>query len=187
MLTIARGDRGHARTLNRAARVARGDVLVLLSGRCLPVGTDWLGDLVRHFDDPVVAGAWGPEIGPSAVVPVPDAPVRQEAGSYTRENWAYGLSSDNGAVRARLWRHELFDESFPVLEDKQWACVMMERGYCVVYDPAAVVRRDRHRIRSAHPRPRLVRQALEAMFSTVTGEPRVGAAGARVSAADPSP
>jgi rhamnosyltransferase len=164
-LSIAPGKWNNARALNRAAKAARGDILVLLSARCRPVGTDWLENLIRHFDDPTVAGVWGGSLfGTNLSMPPFGPPTRQRRGSYSRENWMWGLSNANGAVRAGLLAHEPFDESLPALEDKQWARVMMERGYCIVHDPAAAVRHDREPVRSARRRRRHEAQGLARMF-----------------------
>lgn len=164
-LTVAPEDSSPARALNRGARVARGDILVLLSARCLPVDTDWLENLLRHFDDPTVAAAWGASrFGPRRPLPAPGPPTRQLPRTYTRENWMWGLSNGNGAIRTRLWKQEPFDESFPALEDKQWAKVMMDRDYCIVHDPAAAVWRDRETVRSAYRRRRLMTQAFARLF-----------------------
>jgi rhamnosyltransferase len=164
-VSIARDEWSNARALNRAARAARGEVLVLLSARCRPVGTDWLENLLRHFDDPTVAGVWGgSQFGANRALPPFGPPTRQLRGTYTRENWMWGLSNANGAVRASLLAQEPFDESFPALEDKHWARVMMERGYCIVHDPAAAVWHDRDPMRFARRRRRLVTQGFAQMF-----------------------
>ncbi len=164
VMTISPEEWGYARALNVAAAQARGDVLVMLSAHCLPVDDDWLGNLVRHFDDPTVAAAWGSQFAPNRARPQPGPPEWQQPGTYTRENWTWGLSNANGAVRAELWEGVPFDESFPAAEDKQWARVMLNRGYCVVHDPAAAVWHDRHPIASSYVRQRLVMEGFAMMF-----------------------
>jgi rhamnosyltransferase len=163
VLTLSPEDWGCARALNRAARIARGDVLVLLSPHCRPVGEDWLGRLLSHFDDPTVAAAWGPALGPGETA-ASGPPTWQLPGSYTRATWAHGLSRDNGALRGSLWRRQSFDERYPALEDKQWARVMMARGFRTVHDPAATVRYDRRGSRAASELRRLAAGNLARMF-----------------------
>jgi glycosyltransferase involved in cell wall biosynthesis len=179
VLTLSPEDWGCARALNRAARVARGDVLVLLSAHCRPVGDDWLGRLLSHFDDPTVAAAWGPALGPGEATSS-GPPTWQLPGSYTRATWAHGLSGDNGAVRASLWQRQPFDERYPALEDKQWAQVMMGRGFRTVHDPAATVRYDRRGNRAAFELRLLAAENLARMFPGVGPEPPASGSGSGV-------
>jgi Glycosyl transferase family 2 len=164
LMTISPEEWGYARALNRAAAAARGDVLVMLSAHCLPVDEDWLGYMLRHFDDATVAAVAGTQLAPRRRRPVPGPPTRQLPGTYNRDNWTWGLSNANGAVRASLWKEEPFDESFPASEDKQWGRVMMERGYCVVHEPSAVVWHERHAVAASYRRQKLVMQGFAMMF-----------------------
>jgi glycosyltransferase involved in cell wall biosynthesis len=176
VLTLSPEDWSTARSLNRAARVARGDVLVLLSAHCRPFGDGWLGRLLGHFDDPTVAAAWGPAVGPNEAPALLDPPTWQLPGSYTHATWTHGLSSDNGAIRASLWQRQPFEESYPALEAKRWARVMMDRGFRIVHDPSATVRFDRRGRRAAHEQERLAAANVGRMFADP--EPPTAAAGA---------
>ena len=55
---IALDEFGHGRTRNLGCRMAQGEFLVFLSQDATPIGTDWLGTLLRPFADPDVAGAF---------------------------------------------------------------------------------------------------------------------------------
>ncbi len=177
VLTLSPEDWSGARALNRAAHVARGEVLVMLSPHCHPLHNGWFGRLLGHFDDPTVAAAWGPAVGPGKAAAMSDPPTWQLPGSYTRDTWAHGLSMDNGAIRASLWECQPFDEMYPALEDKQWARVMMARGFRTVHDPGAAVRYDRRGMRAAHEREQLAAESVGRMFAAVIQPPAAGDGG----------
>lgn len=164
ILTIPRHEWGYARALNRAASEATGDILVCLSAHCAPVDTDWLGNLVRHFENPRVAGVWGKQVSPGRPLPDPEPAVCQEPGTYGVENRTWGLSNANSAVRRSLWELLPFDESMPATEDKAWGRAMMDRGFTMVHEPAAAVWHERHSVIHAYRRQRAVTKGFAIMF-----------------------
>lgn len=149
--------------LNAGARNATGEFLVCLSAHCLPLSEDWLANLLRHFDDPLVAAVWGPSY-PVLTVAHASAPIRQEPGSYTYENRTWGLSNSNSALRRRLWLEFPFDESLPATEDKAWGREAMARGFCLVYDPAAAVHHGKHTVVNSYRRSRAIHAGYRALF-----------------------
>jgi rhamnosyltransferase len=164
VLTISPHEWGYARALNRAGSEATGDILVCLSAHCVPVDTDWLGNLLRHFENPRVAGVWGKQLRPGRPLPDPGPPMCQEPGTYGVENRTWGLSNANSAVRRSLWEQLPFDESMPAAEDKAWGRAMMDSGYSIVHDPAAAVWHGRHSILGAYRRQRAVMKGFAIMF-----------------------
>ncbi len=164
LLTIDPSQWGYSRTLNQAAGVACGDILVCLSAHCVAVDDRWLANLVRHFDDPRVAAVWGPSVRPGRPVPPPDEAMVQEPGTYGFHNRMWGLSNGNSAIRRDLWQQFPFDETLPAAEDKAWAREAMARGYTIVHDPRAAVWHAAHRFPSAFRRSRAVQQGLLMMF-----------------------
>jgi rhamnosyltransferase len=164
VLTISPEEWGYPRALNRAAGEATGDVLVCLSAHCVPVDYDWLGNLLRHFEDPRVAGVWGTQLRPGRPLPSPGPPSCQERGTYGIHNRTWGLSNANSAVRRSLWERLPFNESMPATEDKEWGRAAMELGYCIVHDPAAGVWHGRHSVLDAYRRQRSVLRGFAMMF-----------------------
>jgi hypothetical protein len=74
------------------------------------------------------------------------------------------MSNANSALRRSLWLDLPFDERLPAAEDKAWAREMMERGWTVVYEPAAVTRHGRHGSSRAFQRNRAVMEGYSMMF-----------------------
>lgn len=149
--------------LNVGATAATGEILVCLSAHCLPVGPEWLGSLLRHFDDERVAGVWGPSHRPNRPLP-PGAPMRHEHGSYTIETRMWGMSNANAALRRALWGRHPFDERLPAAEDKAWGRDMMREGYVIVYEPTAAVIHGRHTAANAYKRNRAIMEGFRIMF-----------------------
>jgi rhamnosyltransferase len=195
ILRIRPQEWGYARAINRAAADATGDILVCLSAHCVPIDADWLGNLLRHFDDPSVAGVWGRQLRPGRPLANGAVLSRQEPGSYGMHNRTWGLSNANAAVRRALWQRLPFDESLPATEDKAWGRAVMELGYCIVHDPAAAVWHGQHSMLNAYRRQRAVAKGFAIMFPELDRRlaPQLAAAGraalrtVRVHAVNPEP
>lgn len=164
ILTIAPEEWNYSRALNRAAAQATGEILVCLSAHCRATNRSWLANLLRHFDDPLVAGVWGPNLRPGRLAPQPGSALRQVAADYNVTTRTWGLSNANSAVRRSLWRQVPFDETMPATEDKAWGRTVMNLGYCIVHEPAAAVWHDRHKFLSAYRRNRAVAAGFAVMF-----------------------
>lgn len=164
LLHITPEEWNYSRALNRAAAAATGDVLVSLSAHCAPIDDQWLDNLLVHFEDPTVAGVWGPGYTPGKVPPEPGAPERQLPGNYTADNYLWGLSNANAAVRRSLWEEVPFDESLPAAEDKAWGMAMLDRGFAIVYDPRAAVWHQPHTFANSYRRNRAVYEGLRRLF-----------------------
>lgn len=133
------------RSLNIGLQSAKGDIVVSLSAHAFPCDRDWLKHLVKHFDNPQVAGVYGKQ------VPQPDAwsPVQRDYSEYYGDRLRYqtnpeklndcSFSNANSAIRRQCWEKRLFDETLTGNEDQEWATAMLKRGYTIVYDPQAAV------------------------------------------------
>jgi len=164
VLLISPQEWGYSRAINRAASKATGEILVVLSAHCPPVDERWLASLLAPFDDPIVAGVWGPSLSPGRPRPIVGPPEYQEPGSYRYENRSWGLSNPNAAIRRELWEAFPFDESLPAAEDKAWGREAMARGYCIVYEPKAAVWHPTHHPLAAYRRNRAVQAGFAMMF-----------------------
>jgi rhamnosyltransferase len=154
----------YPRALNIGAREATGEFIVCLSAHCPPARRDWLARLLRHFDDPNVAAVWGPNHYRGSALSEPGPPIRQEPGTYGYENRKWGMANANSCLRRSLWHAFPFDESMPATEDKAWGKEAMDRGYSLVYDPAAGVWHERHSVIRSFRRSSAVRAGYEVMF-----------------------
>lgn len=170
--------------LNVGGEAASGEFLVCLSAHCLPISDMWLNRLLRHFDDPQVAGVWGPGYPPGRPLPPQLEPERQLPGTYGSHNRTWGLSNSNSALRRELWLEFPFDESLPAAEDKAWGREALSRGYHIVHDPQAGVWHATHSAKAAYSRNRAVAEGFALMFPDAPSRssrilPRVVRAGVR--------
>ena len=126
--------------INRGIEAAKGDIIVCLSGHCIPVDERWLENLVKNLDDNTVAGVYG----------------RQEPLAFTSDLdkrdllITFGLDqriqikdsffhNANSAFRKSMWRQYPFDEQVTNIEDRIWANQVQEEGFKIIYEPSASV------------------------------------------------
>lgn len=133
------------RSLNLGCQAATGDIIVSLSAHAFPVDRTWLENLIKHFENPKVAGVYGRQL------PQPDAwpPVRRAFLSYYGDTVRYQtdpnnrsdrtFSNANSAIRRSCWQVQSFDEQLPAAEDQEWAWRMLDKGCQIVYEPEAAV------------------------------------------------
>jgi cellulose synthase/poly-beta-1,6-N-acetylglucosamine synthase-like glycosyltransferase len=157
----------YPRALNVGARAATGEILVCLSAHCPPVHGQWLANLLRHFEDPTVAAAWGPTVRRWSTRTTTDTPVRQEPGSYSYATRQWGMNNANSALRRSLWLEFPFDETLPATEDKAWGMEAMNRGYSLVYDPEAAAWHERHPATHSFRRAKAVMAGYRLLFPEV--------------------
>lgn len=164
LLHISPEEWSYPGALNRAAAASTGDVLVCLSAHCRPASRTWLSSLLGHFDDPVVAGVWGPNLREGRDSISDEPPERQLPGTYTMETRSWGLSNANSAIRRSLWELEPFDEELPATEDKAWGLAMLNRGYEMVYEPRAAVFHASHSLHGSYARNQAVQAGYRMIF-----------------------
>ena len=128
------------KALNIGIKASRGELIVCLSGHCIPVNESWLKNLVRNIGDSSVAGVYG----------------RQEPMSFSSDGdkrdllLIFGLDrkvqikdsffhNANSIIRRDLWQKNPFDEKVTNIEDRIWAQQMLDSGYKFVYEPEASV------------------------------------------------
>lgn len=149
----------HGLTRNLAAERSRGELLVFLSQRSLPVGDRWLASLVATLDDdPEVVGVC------SRVIPREDADIltrrdgeRELSASPQRQrkqitDWsAYrdmgeharrvflNFHTVSAAIRREAWQRTPFRSVRTLGEDLLWAREVVEAGWALVHEPSSTV------------------------------------------------
>jgi rhamnosyltransferase len=142
LLQIPPAEFHHVKTLNFAVERARGQYIVSLSGDAVPATDTWLESLVRHFDDPLVAGVYGRQLSDSEAHLLERLRVVQRYGDeciIKTKGQDHIFSNANSMFRKSLAEAYRPDESLPACEDYDWAREMHERGYKIVYEPGAAV------------------------------------------------
>ena len=126
--------------LNEGIRNSTGDLLVMLSGHCIPTNSRWLGKLLAHFGDERLAGVYGRQ------EPLPFTSDRDKRDLWTIFQLDRKVQTKdcffhnaNSAIRRDLWQTTPFSETATNIEDRIWAKEMLDRGYHLVYEPEASV------------------------------------------------
>jgi L-ascorbate metabolism protein UlaG (beta-lactamase superfamily) len=122
------------RSLNLGCARARGDIVVAISGHCVPVAAHWL----QRLCDPLISGtahyAYGRQTGG------PDSnfsECRLFAMTYPPESRlpqdGFFCNNANAAILRETWDHYRFDEEVPGLEDMELARRLVADGGKVAY------------------------------------------------------
>lgn len=128
-------------SLNVGVQASNGRFIVIVSAHASPTNANWLAYLVEPLRNDRTALVYGRQMGRS------DSKFSEfmdfgrtfgpERKVLTPPN--FFANNANSAVRRDLWEQHPFDETLPGLEDIEWAKYWMERGYLVVYEPAASI------------------------------------------------
>lgn len=140
IVTIDKSEFSFGRSLNRGCEAARGDILVFISGHCVPVGTDWLAALCAPVAAGRVAYSYGRQVGDddsnfserrifAKYFPARDA-IPQEG---------FFCNNANAALAREAWAAHRFDEDLTGLEDMALAKALVAAGGRVGYVAQAAV------------------------------------------------
>lgn len=122
------------RALNRGCEAASGEFLVPVSAHCYPLYRDWLEKLLRPFEDPKVALAYGKQRGNSTTKFSEHQVFARWFGDVSSFDQGHPFCNNaNAAVRRSVWSELRFDESLTGLEDLDWAKRAMALGYRIAY------------------------------------------------------
>jgi len=126
--------------INRGIDASSGDVIVVLSGHCIPVDEHWLQNLVSELDDEEVGGIYGRQ---EPLAFTPDLDKRDlliTFGLDRREQFKDSFFHNaNSAFRRSTWDRFPFDETVTNIEDRIWAHAVQKEGFKIIYEPSASV------------------------------------------------
>ena len=163
------------KALNAGIRASTGEVLVCLSGHCVPTSRAWLGTLVGNLEDESVAGVYGRQQPLSYSTPRDKRDLLTIFGLDHRiqRRDSFFHNANSALLRAR-WEELPFDETVTNIEDRVWGKQMIERGYCLAYEPDASVYHYHGIHQDGNPeRARNVVHIIESL--NIEGEREVGA------------
>jgi len=128
------------RSLNLGSEFAKGDMLVYLSGHCVPDGSGWLMNLV----DPLLKGKAGYTYGRQVGRDTTKFSERQIFSKYFPESSKipqndFFCNNANAAINRNIWAEHRFDEDVTGLEDMELAKRYCESGGKIAYVAEASV------------------------------------------------
>ncbi len=128
------------RSLNKGVEAAKGDILVFLSGHCIPTSQNWLEEILKGFADQKVAGVYGRQEPMNFSSPGTKRDLLIVFGLDKRVQLADSFFHNaNAAIRKQVWKKHKFDNSATNIEDRLWASVVQKHGYKIIYQPGASV------------------------------------------------
>jgi rhamnosyltransferase len=137
---IAKHEFSFGRSLNRGCAFARGDVLVFISGHCVPVDETWLNLLCKPVLDGTVSYSYGRQIGDDDS----NFSERRVFSKYFTEKSmipqdGFFCNNANSALSRTAWEQLRFDEEITGLEDMELAKRLVNLGQKVGYVADAAV------------------------------------------------
>ncbi|MCM2284578.1 MAG: glycosyltransferase family 2 protein [Desulfobacula sp.] len=128
------------KSLNLGIAKAEGEFIVCLSGHCIPVDENWLGNLLINFDDPEVAGVYGRQEPLSFTSPADKRDLMLVFGPERRvQKKDSFFHNANSMIRKSVLDQFPFDDKVTNIEDRVWAQEILNHGYKIVYEPSASV------------------------------------------------
>lgn len=158
--TISKQEFSFGRSLNRGCDFARGDILVFISGHCIPVDEHWLLALCKPVMEGKVAYSYGRQVGDDDsffserrifAKYFPETSVIPQDGFF--------CNNANSAISREAWARHRFDEELTGLEDMALAKVLVNEGETIGYVAEAPVFHH-HQETWAKVRRRFEREAL---------------------------
>lgn len=138
--TISKAEFSFGRSLNRGCTFSTGDILVLVSGHCVPVDDHWLQNLCQPLIDGTVDYAYGRQIGDDSSNYSERrifAKYFPEASKIPQEG--FFCNNANSALTRNAWEQFQFDEELTGLEDMELAKRMVAGRLKIGYVSTAAV------------------------------------------------
>jgi len=128
------------KAINEGIRASRGEIIVILSGHCIPVDASWLAHLIAPLADPEIAGVYGRQepLSFSSAEDKRDLAITfgLDRRVQVRDSFFHNA---NSALRRELWERFPFDEAVTNIEDRVWGVEVIRAGLKIAYEPAASV------------------------------------------------
>lgn len=134
VINIKREDFSFGRSLNIGCEAAEGEIIVIISGHCVPVDEFWLQKLCKPLIDGEVEYVYGRQIGGDQSYYSETrifAKYFPERSSVPQEG--FGCNNANSAILKRVWSKYKFDENLTGLEDMELAKRLVSDGGRVGY------------------------------------------------------
>ena len=138
--TISKQEFSFGRSLNRGCDFAGGDILVFISGHCVPVNVYWLQNLCQPIIDGQVDYSYGGQVGDDDS----NFSERRIFAKYFPESSripqeGFFCNNANSAISRAAWARYRFDEDLTGLEDMALAKQLVQDGGKIGYIAEAPV------------------------------------------------
>ena len=140
VMNIRKEEFSFGRSLNIGCAAATGDVLVFVSGHCIPTTPNWIATLIAPLDQQGIAYCYGGQVGDETS----HFSERQIFAKYFPQHdkvpqAGYYCNNANAALLKRVWQEHPFDEDLPGLEDMHLGKRLVANGHKLGYVASAAV------------------------------------------------
>jgi rhamnosyltransferase len=137
---IRREEFSFGRSLNRGCEVASGDILVFVSGHCVPTDEHWLQRLSQPIVDGLAAYSYGRQLGgPDSRYSECRIFEKYYPAQSRIPQQGFFCNNANSALAREAWATHRFDEELTGLEDMELAKRLVAAGGKVAYVAEAAV------------------------------------------------
>jgi len=137
---IRKEDFSFGRSLNLGCASASGDILVIVSGHCIPVHDNWLAKIVEPLVDGRIALVYGRQIGDNTSR-FSECRIFEKyfpCVSHVPQE-GFFCNNANSAILRSVWQQYPFNESLTGLEDMYLAKQLVGNGMSIGYVAEAIV------------------------------------------------
>ena len=126
--------------LNKGIEKAKGEIIVMISARCIPFDENWLCKLISNFDEKNVVGVYGKQLPVSFSDPkdIRDLYITFGDDKRVQKKDSF-FHNANSAIRKSIWKKIPFKNEVTNIEDRIWAKEVIKLNYFLVYEPSAAV------------------------------------------------
>ena len=140
VVPIKKEEFSFGRSLNIGCHAATGDVLVFVSGHCIPCGPRWIADLVAPLGKDNIVYSYGGQVGDDTS----HFSEKQIFGKYfpaqsKSPQEGFYINNANAALLKRVWMDHRFDEELTGLEDMHLAKRLVAQGFKIGYAASGAV------------------------------------------------
>jgi glycosyltransferase involved in cell wall biosynthesis len=140
VVPIRKSEFTFGRSLNMGCAAATGDVLVFVSGHCIPANAHWIAELIAPLDRDGIVYTYGGQVGDDTS----HFSERQIFAKYfpaqdKLPQEGFFCNNANAALLTRVWRETPFDEELTGLEDMHLAKRLVAEGHRIGYVASAAV------------------------------------------------
>jgi len=131
---ISKKDFTFGRSLNQGCLLSRGDILVFISGHCVPQGRHWLARLIEPLVNGDATYSYGKQIGRDTTKFSEYQVFEKYYPSESKiPQEGFFCNNANAALMKSAWEDTRFDEGLTGLEDMHLARRLVEKGQSIAY------------------------------------------------------
>lgn len=140
ILHIKKEEFSFGRSLNIGCAAAMGDVLVFVSGHCLPASQDWLSELISPLRNRSAVYSYGRQMGNGQSYFSECRIFAKYFPAVSRiPQEGFYCNNANSALLRKVWEQHRFDEELTGLEDMHLSKHLVRLGHKIAYVASAPV------------------------------------------------